>query len=515
MKKSKQKDGVSTHGKVSHTLPAAALACLFVANVAGAQSVDSSSPAATRAESRVQTPVGASTNGPSIAADDTAQQGTVPDQPTDGSLSPQTTGAAVSTTGDVKVTDPEAVGSILDDDIRRLNTREPAIDDRPPGRKDRPDISTEDTPGIRISSFVLRPTVTESINTETTKDSGGRETRGFLETDMKTSLISDWSLHQLSITSEGTWQKNISGEGEEQPSFQIDGDLRLDLADRTTAHITGGYRFYREDTTDPNAILGASRQADVQEFTAGTSLEHQLGRIRGTVGLDLDRTVYSDVTLSDGSTLSLSDRNETSGTARARIGYELSPALIPFVEASVGKSVYDEKRDSAGYERSGNTYGIKAGAEIDLGEKLRGEASLGYTKAVFDDFRLSDIDALTVNANVAWSPLRGTDVNFGATTSIQPSTTPGEGGYVSHGLSTTVSHKILENLTGTVIGGIVFRDYPSSSENQIVYSTSAGLIWNINRYLDLTSTLGYELTDSKVGPDSQQWRAGIGLRLKR
>jgi hypothetical protein len=41
------------------------------------------------------------------------------------------------------------------------------------------------------------------------------------------------------------------------------------------------------------------------------------------------------------------------------------------------------------------------------------------------------------------------------------------------------------------------------------------LTWNINRYLDLTSTLGYELTSRKASADSQQWRAGIGLKLKR
>ncbi|MGO8506776.1 hypothetical protein AB9F35_36450, partial [Rhizobium leguminosarum] len=35
------------------------------------------------------------------------------------------------------------------------------------------------------------------------------------------------------------------------------------------------------------------------------------------------------------------------------------------------------------------------------------------------------------------------------------------------------------------------------------------------RYLDLTSTLGYELTTRKEGSESQQWRAGVGLKLKR
>lgn len=411
----------------------------------------------------------------------------------------------------------ETTGSILDEDMMRLNTREAPIDERLPARKPEPNIATEETPGIRIGTFVLRPTVTQSINGETKRDGGTKTSRTFLETDMLTTLTSDWALHQLTVTTEGAWQKNIGGTGEEQPDFKINGDLRLDLPQDTTAHLTTGYHFYREDTDDPNALQDADKQSDVQEFTAGASIERDFGILRGSTGLDLSRTIYSDATLSDGTTVSLSDRDQTSGTLRGRIGYELSPALIPFIEANIGKTVYDETTDAQGYRRSGQSYGAKAGVEIDMGEKLRGEVGVGYEVATFDDDRLSDIDAAVIDANLMWSPLRGTDVNFGLQTSIQPSTTAGESGYVSHALTTTIAHQLRDNLTGTVLGGITLRDYPSdsSTSDETVYTTSAGLTWNINRYLDLTSTIGYELTSRKEGSDSQQWRAGVGLKLKR
>ncbi len=411
----------------------------------------------------------------------------------------------------------ETTGAILDEDMIRLNTREAPLDERLPARKPEPNPATEETPGIRIGTFVLRPTVTQSINTETQKDPGVKQTRAFLETDLHATLTSDWALRQLTVTTDGAWQKNVSGEGEEQPDFKINGDLRLDLPEDTTAHIIGGYHFYREDTDDPNALQDADRQSDVQEFSAGASIERDFGILRGSTGIDLSRAIYSDATLSDGTRVSLSDRNETSGTIRGRIGYELSPALIPFIEANVGKTVYDERVDSAGYRRSGDSYGAKIGVELDMGEKLRGEVGVGYETATFDDPRLSDIDAAVVDAQLLWSPLRGTDVSIGVLTSINPSTTAGESGYVSHALTTGVTHQLRDNLTGTVLGGITYRDYPSDSptSDETVYTTSAGLTWNINRYLDLTSTIGYELTSRKTSGDSEQWRAGVGLKLKR
>ncbi|WP_064712182.1 outer membrane beta-barrel protein [Rhizobium bangladeshense] len=413
--------------------------------------------------------------------------------------------------------DDDITGSILDEDMRRLNTREARIDETLPPRRAAESASTAETPGIPIGTFVLRPSVTQSINTETTKDGNTRQRRAFLETDAAATLTSDWGRHQLTVTSEGAWQRNISGEGEEQPSFKVNGDLRLDLPDDTVAHLTAGYNFYREDTDDPDAIADATQQSDVQEFTAGASVQRDFGILRGTTALALSRSIYSDATLANGTTVTLSDRDQTTGTLRGRVGYELSPALIPFVEATIGSTVYDETRDFAGYERSGHSYGAKAGVEVDLGEKLKGEVGVGYEMADFEDTRLASIDTATLDASLLWSPIRGTDVNLDLQTSIQPSTTAGESGYVSHALTTTVTHQLRDNLVGTMIGGVIWRDYPTDStvNDEIVYTAATGLIWNINRYLDLTSTLGYELTTHKDGDDSQQWRAGVGLKLKR
>ncbi|MBX5147011.1 outer membrane beta-barrel protein [Rhizobium lentis] len=446
------------------------------------------------------------------------------DDESDGSTVPAATGTAGNADdAQQRPAIPDAqsgddiTGSILDEDMRRLNTREARVDETLPGRRTAESASTAETPGIPIGTFVLRPSVTQSINTETTKDGNTRQRRAFLETDAAATLTSDWGRHQLTVTSEGAWQRNISGEGEEQPSFKVNGDLRLDLPQDTVAHLTAGYNFYREDTDDPDAIADATQQSDVQEFSAGASIQRDFGILRGTTALALTRSVYSDATLANGTTVTLSDRNQTTGTLRGRVGYELSPALIPFIEGTIGRTVYDETRDSAGYERSGHSYGAKAGVEVDLGEKLKGEVGIGYARADFEDSRLDSIDTATLDASLLWSPIRGTDVNVDLQTSIQPSTTAGESGYVSHALTTTVTHQLRDNLVGTMIGGLIWRDYPTDStiNDELVHTAATGLIWNINRYLDLTSTLGYELTTRKDGEDSQQWRAGVGLKLKR
>ena len=409
--------------------------------------------------------------------------------------------------------DPTTTGSVLDDDMRRINVRDTGIDDL----KARQYPDRADAQGVQVGTFTLRPSINQSYNVESNRTGPTNDDRTYLQTDLRSTLTSDWDRHALTVTGEGIWQNNLSGSGEEQPTVDINADLRLDLPSDTTAHVTAGSQFFREDTDDPNAIAGAEKQSGVNQFDAGASLERDFGVLRGTTALALVRTVYSDATLSDGTQVTLSDRNQTAGTWRGRIGYELSPALIPFLEADLGSTIYDQRLDSNGYARSNQSFGGKAGIELDLGEKLKGELGFGYQHTGFDDSRLVSIDSPTVDGSLAWSPQRGTDVNIGLSTSVQPSTTAGESGYTAYQLITTISQEMRDDLVAKLTGGTIWRDYPSNSTfaDETEYDAAFGLTWGINRYLDLTSNVGYELTSRKTGDDTRELRAGVGLTVKR
>lgn len=409
--------------------------------------------------------------------------------------------------------DPTTTGSTLDDDLRRVNLPETTVD----GLRTRQYPDRADVQGIPLGTFTLRPSVNQSINLERDRTGSVEDNRTFLQTDLRSTLTSDWDRHALTVTGEGVWQRNISGTGEEKPTISLDADLRLDLPADTIAHITAGYQFYREDTSDPNAIAGASKQSAVNQFTTGLSLERDFGLLRGTTALALTRTVYSDAELSDGTQVTLSDRDQTAGTWRGRIGYELSPAIIPFVEVNLGRAIYDQTRDSNGYARSNQSYGGKGGVEFDLGEKFKGELGFGYQHTEFDDSRLASVDSPTIDGNLAWSPQRGTDVSIGLSTTVQPSTTPGLSGYSAYQLTSTVSHQLRDDLTAKLTGGTIWRDYPSSGSaaDETEYDAAFGLTWGINRYLDLTSNVGYQLTTRKEGDDTRQLQAGVGLTVKR
>ena len=399
------------------------------------------------------------------------------------------------------------------EDMGRLNLREASVD----GLRTRLDPTRNDAPGIRFGSFTLKPSINQSINAESRRDGQSRQNRGYLETGVNATLTSDWSRHQLTVTGQGAWQKNIAGEGSTDPFADVQADLRLDVSHLTTAHLRAGYRIEREDASDPNAVANATTQSTVQQFSLGSSVEHDFGILRGSARIDGTRYSYGDVDLDNGTVLSMKDRNRNVGVATARMGYVLSPALIPFIEASAGRGLYDERRDMSGYARSYTSWGGRAGLQVDFGEKLGGELALGYSRYAFDDDRLRDIGALTVDGLVNWSPQRGTNIATSLTTALEPSTTAGESGAIAYTLTSRATRELRNALVARLSGGLTLRNYPAgaATPDERVWFAGAGLTWDINRALALTGDVSYERTLRDSGINASVAKIGIGLTMRR
>ena len=76
-----------------------------------------------------------------------------------------------------------------------------------------------------------------------------------------------------------------------------------------------------------------------------------------------------------------------------------------------------------------------------------------------------------------------------------------------------VTHQLRHRLVGRLTGGATLRVFPEG-ESETTWLAGAGLAWSINPYLDLTGDLEYERT-LRSGDDTDTWRAGMGLTLRR
>lgn len=395
----------------------------------------------------------------------------------------------------------------------RQNDRAPSVDGLKPSSGTGPDA----VPGFAIGTLTLRPTVSEKIVYETNRGDSGTTDRSYSETTITGTLESDWSRHKLTINGTATLQKNLSGTGAEEPTANADALLELDLSSDLLATLKASYDFSRESRTDPNAISGATSQATVNVFSAGASVEKSLGLLRSTVSTEVTRSVYGDAVLADSSILSGADRDSLAGKVSGRIGYVVSPALIPFLEASVQRTRYDQTLDNNGYARSSTAYAAKIGAELDFGEKLSGELAAGYVLRDIDDANLTDIGALTLDGTMNWSPMRGTTLTAGLSTTVEAATAAGESGSVAYTLSTGLTRELRRTVVAKLGSTATYRNYAagSSSPDQVILGATMGLSWSLNRYLSLDADASFERTMQTGNADYDTARIGIGLKLKR
>jgi hypothetical protein len=383
------------------------------------------------------------------------------------------------------------------------------------------DRKPEDEPfaavGIRAGSFILRPTLEEGVTATSNADSSFNGSSAILsETTLRLNALSDWRENSASADGYLTYRKTLSGQQIEDVRGRVDGTLNIDLDHDLRAIAKLGYEAAPESASSPVVIEDTVSQPLRQTLDGSLGIEKDVGKARFGLTGAVEHDIYGDAKLSSGGTLSQKDRDSTLYTATLRGGYEISPALTPFVELETGRRLYGQRIDDSGYERSATRLGARAGVELDMGEKLAGEFSAGWLREAIDDDRLAPISGATVNADLKWSPERGTTVGLSGTTIIEGTTTPGESGDLLYSGRLSLERQIRDNLTGSAALGADWRDYVGSNGHDLTLSAEASLTWWLNRYAGLTTRARTEkLTSNLPGREETTNSIFVGLKLQR
>lgn len=367
--------------------------------------------------------------------------------------------------------------------------------------------------GNRFGIFVLYSTLEQSIGASTNLSlTPGGASGAFSETDLSLRLLSDWSIHQAELNGLVSYRRNFEGILESDPKLSLDGRLRLDVDRLTTATFTGAVQYRREDPADLTALDLASDRPDILAYSAGAKLERAVGRTL----LELDATSLREVTSADDPPgFQRLDETYTTTTLGLRAGYELSPALKPFVAGSIGKRMFDEDLTFAGTERDSLIQALRGGIAFDLGEKFLGEVAAGYAWSVPDDTGLETVGAPTIDARIAWSPQRGTDLVFSAVTSFEPDTLTSSTTTLYEG-GLALRHRVASrtDLNGAL--SVAYRDADIASERETRYAAEAGFVHWLNRTLAITGLVRHERLDKdSPGGDYDADSIRIGVRVQR
>lgn len=385
------------------------------------------------------------------------------------------------------------------------------------GRKVKPEDDPFAAPGVKVGTFLFRPSLEQGFTATSNADSSSTGKSAVLsETALRFTATSDWRENSALITGYGLFRNTVSGEKINDAQGRIDGQLNVDLDNELRAIAKLGYEAAPESASSPDAIAGVTQQPLRQTVDGSLGIEKSVGKMRYALTGAVSHDFYGDAELSNGANVSQKDRDSTLYTATLRTGYQISPALTPFTEVEAGRRVYDLRTDTDGFQRSSTRLGARAGLELDMGEKLSGEFSVGWLREAIDDSRLPAVAGPSINADLKWSPERGTTIGLTGKTEVETTTTAGESGDILYSGRLTGERQIRANLTANSALGLDWRDYTGSDGHDLILSAEAGLTWWLNRYAGITTRVRTEkLTSNLLGRDYTANSVYLGLKVQR
>jgi hypothetical protein len=413
---------------------------------------------------------------------------------------------------------PAALTPVIRQPVATLPDPEP-----PPAapRRRRPESDDPYAPlGIDLDNgLILRPSLQQDAGYDSNPDRISAATRkGSLlsRTEAGLGVESNWSRHSLNGQIRGAYTAFPDNAKANRPDAEGRLGLRLDLT--REARIDSEVRF-KIDTQRPGSPeLGGGVRNRPLTTAYGASLggTQAFNRLQVSVRGDADRFSFEDAKLANGQSLDQGDRMYNQYGARARIGYEATPGLIPFAEALTDTRLYDRSIDSTGFRRDSTSFAGRAGSTFEITRTLTGEASAGYRVRDYEDVRLRNTKGVIADASLIWSASALTTLRLRGASEIDETSLANASGVLTRVAALEVSHDFRRWLTGTA--GIAFSqlDYQGIRLREDGLAARIGLEYKFTRELAARATFLHErLKSTAPNADYTANSVLLGVRLQR
>ncbi len=376
--------------------------------------------------------------------------------------------------------------------------------------------------GVRVGEVRLLPFLETSTGFETNPNqvTAGIKPSAVLRVESGLDLASDFPTNSLSATIRAGYSEFPSNSTADRPDVNAVVKGRIDVDRQDTIDLEGRLTVATQTPGSPllavpNSVFITSRPTIISEgATAGVT--HTFNRLSVNLRATVDRTQYGDASQSDGSIFRYSqdDYNDFGGVAR--VSYELTPALIPFVEAGVDTRLRDTPIDLSGFLRDSVGFTARAGSAVEFGRLLTGTVSAGYADRHYADPRLPNLRGPTVDGSLIYAATPLTTVTLRASTALSETTLAGASGALSRLVSLEVAHVFFRNFT---VSGIVTyqpNEYQgvAVTENFLQFTLKGA--YNISRDIQLIGSASHQQLGSTLAGSSFEDNIFLlGVRLQR
>lgn len=333
-------------------------------------------------------------------------------------------------------------------------------------------------------------------------------------------IKSDWARHNLEGELRGGYSEYFDYQNASRPDATGAMTARYDVTRDTALDLRGRMTL---DTTRPGAPSISSGVQNVYVvnrptiFGVGTQagVTQKFGRAELSLRGTFDRVWYENAKYSDGSTLDLARTSYSGYGALLRAAYEATPDLKPFVEGTIDTRVHDSPADFNGFYRDSDGYILRAGADINLTELVKGEISGGYGERDYADARLPRLRGPVIDAALIYTPSALTTLTLRGATAMNETTLANAAGALTRSFTATLSHDLLRNLNVTLTGSYFANDYQGANVRERGANLGVKLDYKLTRSISLRGGYMHELLDSSFpNADYTANVFSLGMRLQ-
>lgn len=369
---------------------------------------------------------------------------------------------------------------------------------------------------VRLGNVNLLPVIGDSIGYDTNPNRTERNRNGsFLSrTEGELGVQSDWSRHELSGFLRGAYNEYPSNTPANRPEGTGRLALRIDATRDLQFDTEVHYQIDTQRPGSPDLNRVVATRPVVYTEGASVGVTQRLNRVVLSLRGTIERADYENADLGNGTILDQSDRALTAYGLRGRVGYEMTPGLIPFVETTVDTREYDKPIDSAGYRRSSDGVAGRLGTTFEITRLLTGEVSAGAVNRTYRDARLGSLLSPVANGALAYAMTPLTTVRANVAATVDETTVAGANGIRTVRGGIEVSHALRRNVTLTAGVTAGESDYQGVRITERSFGALLRADYRLNRNVALRASYQYDTIQSSVAGSSYATNIFlVGLRI--
>ena len=255
-----------------------------------------------------------------------------------------------------------------------------------------------------------------------------------------------------------------------------------------------------------------------QTISGGVDLgvTRQFGKFNVGVTGAVDRDVYGETTLTNGSVVDNSEQNVWSLDAGLRVGFQATPIFEIFGQAGLGRDVFDLPSSVLLVRPDATTASLQGGVVGKWNEILEATASTGIALRRFDDANLGEVTAQLYDARVTFTPDPTWRMTTGFTTIVAP---PGPNGAgttrIEYGADAEVAYTVNSWLALRALADWSSARFVGSADTETGYGWGAGADYKVNAHTAVTADYGYDYSDSTANGVQDAHQVTVGITLSR